>query len=394
MADHEDDDAEGARTILTTADIDGMADRVLRADQRTVREPAGRTVAPRVPPAWPRFRLPFGSSGEARQPRWGWVVLTWPILAGVVLGLLLRQRGTNRAELVALIGLAPALAAPLVVTALGAWRSRSTPLRVATALVTGSFLVAMNPVSAVAGCGGESASDSFTLYTANVLSGGGRPSEIADSILANGADVITLQEVDGGILQGLRDDPRLAEAYPYRSDDLAEWATGRIIWSRWPLTDVTIDNFVVSHLVSATVESPYGPFRVTSVHTLSPTDNGKVGPWMAQFDQLSQVPTDTPRIMAGDYNATADHRPFRELLDSGWTDAHEPKGCGYDATWPVDPRVPVPFYRLDHVLVTDDFEVLDVGLGDPAGSDHLPVVAEIRLAGPELRSRSLGPIQA
>lgn len=366
-----------------------MADRVLRSDRPV--EPRPRAAQP------PVGRPPIGlwSGGWAprdRGLRHGWVVLTWPVLAGVVLGLLLRYRGTGRHELVALIGLAPALAVPLAFTAVGAWRSRSTILRVATGLVTALFLVAMNPLSAVAGCQGESASDSFTLYSANVLAGGGRPADIAESILANGADVIALQEAGHGFLEGLRADGRLTEAYPHRSDDQVDGSTGRVIWSRWPLRDVQIESFVVSHLVSATVESPHGPFRVSSVHTLSPTTDGKVGPWLTQFDQLAQIPTDTPRIMAGDYNATGDHRPFRELLARGWTDAHEPKGCGFDATWPVDPRVPVPFYRLDHVLVTDHFEVLDVGLADPGGSDHLPVVAEVRFAGPELRSRAVGPI--
>ena len=82
---------------------------------------------------------------------------------------------------------------------------------------------------------------------------------------------------------------------------------------------------------------------------------------------------------------------MRDLLGQGWTDVHEPKGCGLDATWPTGhtTRLPIPVYRLDHVLVTDDFEVLDVRFGDPAGSDHIPVVAELQVGSGRLGSRAV-----
>jgi endonuclease/exonuclease/phosphatase (EEP) superfamily protein YafD len=320
-------------------------------------------------------------------------VAAWPLLIGVVGVLLLRQRGAGRPETVALVGFTPALAVPLALVALGAWRGRSPTLRVATAAVVAYFLAAMNPVSAVVGCGGTTADDAITVYTANVLAGGGRPNEVADSILASGADVFLLQEVTTPFLDELRSDPRMVDAYPHHSEP-DHWAhSGRVIWSRWPLSDVVDEPFVVSRLVSATVESPQGSFRVGNVHTQAPSADDHVWAWRDQFDQLGRIDTTTPGLLAGDFNATADHRPLRDLLARGWTDVHEPKGCGFDATWPVDERVPTPFYRLDHVLVTDHFEVLDVGFGQPAGSDHLPVVTDLRLTTNQIRSRAIGPVQ-
>ena len=302
--------------------------------------------------------------------------------------LALRWRGGDRPAELAIIGLTPFLALPLVALVVGAWRSRSAGLRVATALVLASFLVAMNPVSAVVGCGGEAPEDAVTIYTANVLRGGGRPVDIAGAIVAEGADVVVLQELTWDVLQELRADPRL-DAYPHRSDGGEHAVSGKAIWSRWPLSDIEIEPFAVSRLVSATVESPDGPFRVANIHTAAPMAAANVGPWKAQFEQLRSLGLDQPRILAGDFNATGDHRPFRDLLDRGWTDVHEPKGCGYDATWPTGRLTPVPVYRLDHVLVTDHFEVLDVRLADPAGSDHRPVVAELRLRQAQLQSRAL-----
>lgn len=315
-------------------------------------------------------------------------MLTWPVLLGAITVLALRWRGGDRSVSIALIGLTPALAIPLAFAVIGAWRSRSRLLRVVTAAVTALFLVWMNPVSAVVGCRGDAPRSAITVYTANVLFDTGRAPDIASSILANEADVILLQEVRRGFLDGLESDPRL-DLYPNRAG--GPEASGTVIWSRWPLQDVAVERFVVSQRLSATVVSPQGDFEISSIHTLAPSAPDNVGAWQAQFRQLEQLDTASPTVLAGDFNATEDHRPFRDLLGRGWTDAHEPKGCGFDATWPTGSswRLPIPIYRLDHVLVTDHFDVLDLRLADPGGSDHIPVVAELQLAQARLESRAV-----
>ncbi|MEM9563455.1 MAG: endonuclease/exonuclease/phosphatase family protein [Actinomycetota bacterium] len=319
------------------------------------------------------------------------MVLTWPALVAVVGALLLRYQGADRPLTVALVGLTPTLVLPLTLAALGTWWSRSTATRAATAAVAAVFLVTMNPVSAVVGCRGHAPADAITVYSANVLFDTGRPADIAASAVASGADVIVLQEVTWNTLQELKAQPALDD-YAYRSNAGERGpVSGKIIWSRWPLSDVTVEPFVASRSLSATVESPQGSFRLTNVHTAAPSSRTTVWPWQVQFEQLRQVPTTEPAVLAGDFNATGDHRPFRQLLDQGWTDVHEPKGCGFDATWPARGPIPTPFYRLDHVLVTDHFEVLDVRLGDPAGSDHIPVITELQLGEARLGSRAVDP---
>ncbi len=305
--------------------------------------------------------------------------------------LALRWRGGDRSISLAIIGLTPALAIPLAAAAIGAWRSRSRVLQVVTAAVTALFLVWMNPASAVVGCRGDAPTSAITVYTANVLFDTGRASDIAASIVANEADVVLLQEVRWGFFDEFMADPRL-DGYPHRQG--RPDTSGNVIVSRWPLRDVSLDRFVVSAMLSVTVESPQGDFRISNIHTQAPTETQDVWAWKEQFTQLGQLDTSAPAVLGGDFNATADHRPFREVLGQGWTDVHEPKGCGFDATWPTGSHSPLPFpvYRLDHVLVTEHFEVLEVRLADPGGSDHVPVVAELRL-GDEARlsSRAVDP---
>ena len=85
-----------------------------------------------------------------------------------------------------------------------------------------------------------------------------------------------------------------------------------------------------------------------------------------------------PLIMAGDFNATRYHRPFRELLATRVRDAHVSRGRGFARTWPQFRRVPA-FALLDHVLVSEDIAVTSVTEAHAPGSDHRAVVAALRL---------------
>ncbi len=342
--------------------------RPILADQ-----PLGETgIGPTGPPP--------GPTGRRRRDRnWFWILFASGALSTVVIVLILRWRPPADAPTIALVGFTPLFAVPLAFGLLGAWLGRSSAVRVFAAMVTAAFVFTVSPVDAAIGCRAETASDALTIYTANVEAGSGRPADVAAAVVAADPDVVLLQEVKWQFLETISADPVLAD-YPYWSHTIDDGSRARPVVSKWPIVEVEVERFVASELVHATIDGPTGRFTVTNVHTLAPAVTANVATWHSQFDQLGRVSRSTPRIMAGDFNATDDHQPFRQLVDSGWTDAHHVKGCGFDATWPAD-GVGLPFavYRLDHVLVTDHFEVLDLRLGDPAGSDHKPVITDIRL---------------
>lgn len=330
------------------------------------------------PPLPARSPSPITARAGARSRPGIWHVITCLALASVVVALVLRWGSPSRPLLIAIAGLMPLFAVPLVIGVAGSLLSKSPTLRVVAAVITASFLYTTSPVDAVIGCRAESAADEITVYTANVLSGVGRQSDIAEAILRADPDVFVLQEVTWEFVEPLRDNPSLAQ-YQYRTDDTPSAGHGKLVWSRWPIADVTVDRIAESELINARIAGPTGEFTVTAVHTLAPVLPENVPIWQTQLAQLTTVDQEAPRLMAGDFNATTDHRPFRRLLDSGWTDVHDRKGCGFDTTWPIDGQLPFAVYRLDHVLVSDHFEVLGVRLGEPGGSDHLPVIASIRL---------------
>ena len=50
-------------------------------------------------------------------------------------------------------------------------------------------------------------------------------------------------------------------------------------------------------------------------------------------------------------------------------------------SWPTDGqfRLPAPAFLIDHVLTTPDITSVSIRTGPVVGSDHLPVVAVLRL---------------
>ncbi len=322
---------------------------------------------------------PLSGRGAPRSGlRWFWLVVGLPTVILVITVLALRWLSPRHPWLIALVGLTPFFALPLGFAGLSAWFSRNKAFRIVTAVTTAAFVLTVTPADAVIGCRATTAADEITIYSANVLADGGLAAAAAASIAANEPDVVVMQEVRWEYMQALRTDPRLSD-YQFWSVDTPGLPTGDLIWSRWPLVDVTTQPFASENLVSATVVGPTGEFRVNNVHVRAPALQDKVWVWQQQHQMLSEFDQSVPTVLAGDFNASTDHQPFRKLLSAGWSDVHDAKGCGFDATWPVGRSLPFPVYRLDHVLVTEHFEVLDVRFGDPAGSDHKPVITSVRL---------------
>jgi endonuclease/exonuclease/phosphatase (EEP) superfamily protein YafD len=120
------------------------------------------------------------------------------------------------------------------------------------------------------------------------------------------------------------------------------------------------------------------PLVLRGVHPPPPVQS-RVGAWRAALRGLAGWARGrpTPVIVAGDFNASADHPGMRELLATGLRDAHEVAGAGRPTTWPRGRGFPA-FVHIDHVLVrgVDVASVEELRL---PGSDHDAVVARLVL---------------
>lgn len=81
-----------------------------------------------------------------------------------------------------------------------------------------------------------------------------------------------------------------------------------------------------------------------------------------------------PQIVAGDFNTPPESRIYRAAW-GGWTNAFSARGRGLGGTRPNGwIRA-----RIDHVLLDPGWRVVQVRVAPDVGSDHLPIVATLRL---------------
>jgi endonuclease/exonuclease/phosphatase family metal-dependent hydrolase len=133
-------------------------------------------------------------------------------------------------------------------------------------------------------------------------------------------------------------------------------------------------------VISAHVEAPTGEYTFVAVHIEPPWPNPP-GEWTRELSRLKGVlaglPTDTPLIAAGDFNATVDHSQFRALLQHGVADAADQAGAGYDPSYPAD-RWFGPVIAIDHVL-TRHAVATSLSTVDLPNSDHRGLLVHVAL---------------
>ena len=204
------------------------------------------------------------------------------------------------------------------------------------------------------------------------------PEKIAHALASSGADVIALQEMDGreaDILDALRD------AYPYQAHCAEARRCRLALLSRHPLSETVARTGERSRppTIRAALSLGDRAIDIVVVHTMQPR---KAGQQAAEFDWLGQalLPGARPMVVMGDFNAT----PWSWLM----VRLGRATGLGRvgtrGATWPAPFAtygLLFPFVLIDHVLVSRDVAVRRWWIGPPAGSDHLPVVADLRIGG-------------
>lgn len=128
--------------------------------------------------------------------------------------------------------------------------------------------------------------------------------------------------------------------------------------------------------LAATAALPGGPVTFFAMHPTPPApwDGTRADPVFAATRAfLDAAPG--PAIAAGDFNATRDNVPLRELESDGWIDAATSAGAGLVRTWPNDlPPLP-PLVALDHVLTRDTAAARALVTVDIPGTDHRAVIA-------------------
>ncbi len=277
----------------------------------------------------------------------------------------------------------------------------------ALALIAGlTFVQQFGPAVLSKATFGAPAGPLLRVLTYNVYSANARPAELAALVRSVEPDVIVLQELRQSYAAELVG--QIGEAYPYRVGAALNTANdGSGTFSRLPIIeaqafllredgnafqrlrlqfgDREIALFNV-HLATPEIEARRargrGPRLVRGYET--PERDGELA-WLIEETQ----PLSTPFVLAGDFNLAAGSRPYRQFPER-WRDAFSERGWGFGHTWPAR-RVPwsvpapvwTPLIRIDYVLSSPELAPTRAWVPWLDGSDHLPVVAELRLAGAE-----------
>ena len=220
------------------------------------------------------------------------------------------------------------------------------------------------------------------VLTLNVLGGSADPAAAVEAVARHQVDLLVVQELTPGMVHRLAD-AGLDAMLPYRHLSPRPGPHGTGLWARWPMAPLPPVPGLKAAAPRALIEPVEGrPVTVTGVHPKAPVRRN-VRLWQQELAAIRStlVTSDGPQVVAGDFNASRDHRPFRALLNAGFLDcadaARRRPWPGF--TWPAGRWIPLVM-RLDHVLVSrGSASVRAVRVIRVPGTDHRGVLAVIQL---------------
>ncbi|NUR07765.1 MAG: endonuclease/exonuclease/phosphatase family protein [Nocardioidaceae bacterium] len=231
--------------------------------------------------------------------------------------------------------------------------------------------------SAEAGSGGT-----LRVLTSNLRFGEADTAQLVELAQREHADVLVLQEVTPVALEDLRS-AGVDDAYPHVVGEADEGPAGTMVFSTYPLAkEHRVGTGFGSYRM--TLRTPDGPVRLLAVHPRPP-----VGPARGWREDQVAVRSAAraltgPAVLAGDFNATMDHTPMRELVGRGSRDAATQSRSGWQPTWPAAGEVsrlgvPVPsLLPIDHVLTRDGLHAVRTESFTVPGTDHRALLAVLR----------------
>lgn len=189
------------------------------------------------------------------------------------------------------------------------------------------------------------------------------------------ADAVVLLELTPPQAERLRP---LLPSYPYFHIEPSRM--GAAIFTKWPVLAAESMPLAKDGAIAARMQIDW---RGTPVTVLGVHLNWPLGPRNSQFrnEELAGVVAFSkaqraPLIVAGDFNLTPWSGFFSDALEeSGLHDAA--LGFGLRRTWPAQ-FAPLGI-RIDHCLISREWQSLRVDVGRLLGSDHLPVMADLTL---------------
>ncbi|MGH6902102.1 MAG: endonuclease/exonuclease/phosphatase family protein [Geminicoccaceae bacterium] len=218
------------------------------------------------------------------------------------------------------------------------------------------------------------------IVSANVWAINPTPDEVLAFIRASDADLVVLVDARSRRWRQVRSE--LGTLYPYQAPESSRERAPVVLLSRHPVVSAEVVRpprgrrpYLMARLAVGGQELVVAGVHPTSP---SPTQAGDSRRRNRELDHIALAARDTARpvIVAGDFNTSPWSPHFQDLVAAGGL-RNAAVGHGYIATWPTwfwPALIPI-----DHVLLKGPLAVTAVRRGPAVGSDHYPVIADLRL---------------
>ncbi len=252
-------------------------------------------------------------------------------------------------------------------------------LLIATTVVQMSWYFAASPKHV------DRAAD-IRMLASNIRYGRAEPGGFVE-LASRNADVVSVVELTPEAVERFKQ-AGIETTFPYSYLRPGPGAGGIGIWSRYPLTPVTVPGHRGAGMPAARIQLPGVQLEpiVAAVHVYSPLagDQNTIEDWnssmssaKAQLDNFAEEAGPGAVLVGGDYNATPNMRQFRDLLTNGYRDAVEQTGSGFGPTFKADIALP-PVITIDHVLTRNAF-ASTVKTITVQGSDHRSLLVTVQV---------------
>lgn len=239
-------------------------------------------------------------------------------------------------------------------------------------LLNGQLLLAYEPIGQAAP---PVAERSLRLMVYNIYFENMDLAAISATVARYDPDIVFLMEYSNAIQQQL--EPAFA-AYPHRLIQPSRMTMGLALFSRIPLdrTEVTRSPETRIPIYTVQMQVDGQPFTFVGGH-----------PWPPQLqwaqlhrDQMRDITAvaeraSGPLVVAGDFNAAPWSYAMNNLAERAEV-RNIRRPLDITKSW-----LPLPIFGLpiDHVLVSDEWQVLDYRYGPQGGSDHSPLIIDLLL---------------
>ncbi len=226
-----------------------------------------------------------------------------------------------------------------------------------------------------------SASPTLRVFFANVAANNNEHQALLDEIAAADPDVVMLAEFSWPWHITFKTAPIMAP-YKYGTGWLSSHIGSINVFSKLPLKLEQQDWSTGRPMHTVEIQLGTQTLRLTGLHGPRPVADPRYnyyGYWNVMLPKL--MDERGPLVIVGDFNVTEHSRVYGQLAADRLRSAHDDRGRGWASTWP-NGQYWLPPVRIDQVFVSPEIECVRIVEGEGRGSDHKPVIVDVRIREP------------